>query len=135
MKLIVRNTITGLIPLFPSDFDQKRKLKLGVDYEADIKLPRNYPFLKKFMALINLGCENSSLDMPHETYRKYMTIKAGYYNAYSTPKDIYYEAMSISFSSMPEEEFQEVYSRVLDKIIEDIGSTKEEIEKQLIDFM
>ena len=135
MKLIVRNTITGLIPLFPSDFDQKRKLKLGVDYEADIKLPRNYPFLKKFMALINLGCENSSLDMPHETYRKYMTIKAGYYNAYSTPKGVYYEAMSISFSSMHEDEFQEVYYRVLDKIIEDIGSTKDEIEKQLIDFM
>ena len=135
MKLILRNTISGLIPLFPSDFDEKRKLKLGVDYEAEIKMPRNYPFLKKFMALINLGCENSSLDMPHNTYRKYMTIKAGYYNAYSTPKGVYYEPMSISFASMPEEEFQEVYSRVLDKIIEDIGSTREEIEQQLINFM
>ena len=127
--------LTGLVPLYPSDYDQKRKLKLGTDYECEIKLPRNYLFLKKFMALINLGCENSSLDMPHETYRKYMTIKAGYYNAYQTSKGVYYEAMSISFASMQEGEFQEVYSRVLDEIIKDIGSTSEEIEKELINFM
>ena len=121
--------------MYPSDFDQKRKLKLGCDYEAEIKLPRNYPFLKKFMALINIGCENSSLNMPFDTYRKYMTIKSGYYNAYETPKGVYYEAMSLSFASMPEEEFQDVYSRVLDKIIEDIGCTSEDIETQLINFM
>ena len=135
MKLLLRNTLQGLNPIYPSDFDQKRKLKLGVEYEADIKLPRNYPFLKKFMALINLGCENSSLNMPAETYRKYMTIKAGFYNAYQTSKGVYYEAMSISFSSMEEEEFQDVYSRVLDKIIEDIGADKKDIEEMLIEFM
>lgn len=135
MKLFLRNTISGLIPLYPSDFDEKRKLKLGVDYEADIVHPRNMGFHKKFMAMVNIGCENSSLNMPFDTYRRYMTIKAGYFKAYETPKGIYYEALSLSFSSMPQEKFEEVYSRVLDKIIEDIGSDKETIEKQLIDFM
>lgn len=135
MKLLLLNTISGLIPLFPSDYSEKKKLTLGETYEADIKHPRNYEFLKKFMALINVGCENSKLQMPAETYRKYMTIKAGYFHAYQTQKGIYYEAMSLSFASMDEGTFQEVYSRVLDKIIEDIGCTSEEIEKQLISFM
>jgi hypothetical protein len=36
---------------------------------------------------------------------------------------------------MEQDEFENVYSRVLDKIIEDIGLTKPEIEKQLINFM
>lgn len=135
MKLLLQNTIGGLIPLYPSDQQEKRKLKLGEIYEADVVHPRNYEFLKKFMALINVGCENSKLNMPPETYRKYMTIKAGYFNAYQTLKGIYYEAMSLSFASMDEGIFQEVYSRVLDKIIEDIGCISKEIEQQLINFM
>ena len=133
--MLLQNTLSGLVPLYPSDYLEKCKLKLGEIYEADIKHPRNYEFLKKFMALINVGCENSRLNMPFDTYRKYMTIKAGYFNAYQTPKGIYYEAMSLSFASMDEGTFQEVYSRVLDKIIEDIGCTSAEIEKMLISFM
>lgn len=135
MKLLLRNTISGLVPLYPSDMDEKRKLKLGHDYEAEIKNPRNIGFHRKFFSLINVGHENSKLDMPMDTYRKYITMKAGYFKAYNTPKGTYYEPESISFSNMSQDQFEEVYSRVLDKIIEDIGATKEDIEKQLIDFM
>ena len=135
MKLLVRNTISGLVPLYPADMDEKRKLKLGHDYEVEVTNPRNIGFHKKFFALLNLGHENTSLEMPFETYRKYLTIKAGYFNAYQTPKGLFYEAQSISFSSMSQDQFEEVYSRVLDKIIEDIGSTKEEVERALISFM
>ena len=42
---------------------------------------------------------------------------------------------SISFAKMNEEQFQEVYQRVLDVIIEDIGADKETIEKQLMSFL
>jgi hypothetical protein len=135
MELYCRNTLTGLVPLYPSDQDEKRKLKLGNDYKVVITNPRNLGFHKKFMALINIGCENSKLDMPFDTYRRYMTIKAGYFTAYSTPKGVYYEPMSISFASMTQDEFEEVYSRVLDRVIDDIGVTSDEIEKQLINFM
>jgi hypothetical protein len=36
---------------------------------------------------------------------------------------------------MSQDQFEEVYSRVLDKIIEDIGTTKDVVEKQLINFI
>jgi hypothetical protein len=135
MKLLCRNTIQGLVPLYPSDFDEKRKLKLGQDYQVEVTNPRNVGFHRKFFAMLNVGHENTSLDMPFETYRKYMTVKAGFFTAYQTPKGIYYDPDSISFSSMSQDEFEEVYSRVLDKVIEDIGIDKEDIEKQLINFM
>jgi hypothetical protein len=135
MKLLLRNTLSGLIPLYPSDYDEKRKLKLGQDYEVWIKNPRNIGFHRKFFALINIGHENTSLDMPFETYRKYIIMKAGFFKSYQTPKGIFYEPDSISFSNMEQEQFEDVYSRVLDKIIEDIGTTKQEIEQQLISFM
>ena len=135
MKIFLRNTLHGLIPLYPSDYNEKRKLKLGQDYECDVRNPRNVGFHRKFFALLNVGHENTQLNMPFDTYRKYMIIKAGYFDAYETPKGLFYDARSISFASMEEDEFEELYSRVLDKIIGDIGLTSQEIENQLINFM
>jgi hypothetical protein len=135
MKIICRNTISGLVPLYPSDQDEKRKLKLGNDYLCEIVNPRNLGFHRKFFALLNIGHENTNLDMPFDTYRKYILMKAGYFKAYDTPKGTFYDAESISFTNKSQDQFEEIYSRVLDKIIKDIGSTSEEIEKQLINFM
>jgi hypothetical protein len=135
MKLFVKNTISGLVPLYPADLDQKKHLKLGMEYEVNIKHPRNIGFHKKFFALINIGHENTSLDMPFDTYRRYVTMKAGYFKTYTTNKGTYYEAESISFAAMDQATFEEVYSRVLDIIIADIGATKEDIENVLINFM
>ena len=95
MKILLQNTINGLVPLYPSDYDKKRELKLGETYEADIKRPRNIGHHKKFFALINLGWENTSLELPFEVYRKYIIMKAGYVVTYKTPKGVLYEAESI----------------------------------------
>lgn len=135
MKILLRNTISGLMPIYPSDWDSKKKLKLGEDYEADIKMPRNYQFHKKLFALFNLGCQNSKMDIPFDVYRKIMTVRAGFFTAYQTDKGVYYEPDSLSFTAKDEAQIEEVYSRVMDAIISDIGSTSEEIEKALIEFM
>jgi len=135
MKLWLHNTIAGLLPLYPSDQDEKRKLKVGQDYEADLRLPRNIQFHKKAFALFNIGHQNTSLELPFDVYRKIMTMRAGYFKAYQTGKGIYYEADSLAFGSMDQATFEDVYSRVLDEIIKDIGSTREDVEQQLINFM
>jgi hypothetical protein len=135
MEIYLRNTLTGLIPLYPMDHDEKRKLKLGKDYLAKITLPRNLGFHKKFFALFNIAYQNSRLDMSEKAYRHYLTIKAGYYTAYQTPKGVYYEPDSISFDSMEQDDFEAFYQRFLDKVIEEIGCTSAEIELQLIEFM
>ncbi|KKM61903.1 hypothetical protein LCGC14_1526970, partial [marine sediment metagenome] len=59
LKFFCQNTEAGLIPLYPSDLDEKKKLKKNKVYSCEIKFERNYEFLKKFMALIRVGCENS----------------------------------------------------------------------------
>ena len=135
MRLFCQNTMTGLVPLYDSDFDEKRKLKIGVVYECDVKHPRNYRFLKKFMALIKLGCYNSKMDLPFDVYREVVTMRAGFVEIHDTGTGLHYRPKSISFASMDEGQFQDVYSRVMDVIIRDIGSTTEEIEKQVLSFM
>jgi hypothetical protein len=134
MKLLVKNTTTGLIPLFPSDLDEKRKLKIGREYEVEIKHPRNIGHHRKFFALLNLAHDNTSLEMPFDTYRKYLVMKAGYFDVFKTPRGDFYDAKSISFASMPQDEFEELYSRVLDVIIQDLGCTEEEVTENLINF-
>lgn len=135
MKLYVKNTSAGLIPLYPEDLDVKKRLKKDTVYEVTIRQPRNYEFHKKFFALIKVGHENTSLEMPFDTYRKYCIMKAGYFNFYETPKGLLYEAESISFGNMSEDKFQEVYSRVIDVIIKDIGADQQTIENELINFL
>jgi hypothetical protein len=127
--------VNGLLPLYPADLEEKKKLKIGEIYKAKIVNPRNYEFHKKFMALINVGHQNTKLEMPFDSYRRYVTIKAGFFNSYVTDKGTYFEAESISFANMEQDKFEEVYSRVIDVIIKDINVTQEMIEKVLASFM
>ena len=79
MKITVRNTINGLVPLYSSDLEEKRKLKIGEKYQGEVKRPRNYQFNKKFFALLNIGWETTDVEMPFDTYRRWVTMRAGIY--------------------------------------------------------
>jgi hypothetical protein len=135
MVITVRNTINGLVPLYSSDLDEKRKLKIGETYQVEVKRPRNYQFHKKFFALLNIGWENTDVEMPFDTYRRWVTMRAGFYKVYHTPKGELYEPESIAFSNMDDDTFSEVYERVLSIILKDTGADKPDVEMMLNDFL
>jgi hypothetical protein len=135
VKITVRNTINGLVPLYSSDLDEKRKLKIGETYQVEVKRPRNYQFHKKFFALLNIGWENTDVEMPFDTYRRWVTMRAGFYKVYHTPKGELYEPESIAFSNMDDDTFSDVYERVLNIILKDTGAEKPDVEAMLIDFL
>ena len=135
MKITVRNTINGLVPLYSSDLDEKRKLKIGETYQVEVKRPRNYQFHKKFFALLNIGWENTDVEMPFDTYRRWVTMRAGFYKVYHTPRGELYEPESIAFSNMDDDTFSEVYERVLSIILKDTGADKPDVEMMLNDFL
>jgi hypothetical protein len=136
MDINLLNTARGLQPLYDEDFDEKKKLKVGEVYRAKIVRPRNIKFHRKFFALIKIGHENTkSVEMPLDAYRKYAIMKSGFIDLYATPKGTLILPKSIAFDSMTEDEFEQVYNKVLDFIIKDTEATKEDIENNLIDFM
>ena len=135
MVITVRNTINGLVPLYSSDLEEKRKLKIGETYQVEVKRPRNYQFHKKFFALLNIGWENTDVEMPFDTYRRWVTMRAGFYKVYHTPKGELYEPESIAFSNMDDDTFSEVYERVLSIILKDTGADKPDVEMMLNDFL
>jgi len=118
-----------------SDYESIGKLKNNTIYKIVATQPRNYEFHKKFMALCNLYFQNQDCFINFDHCRKWLTMKAGFYEEIKTPNGVMFEPVSIKFASMDELEFKEVYSKVLDVVFKELGSTKEDIEQELINFM
>lgn len=143
MKLCLRNTEHGLLPLYDSDLHEKKKLKLGEDYECEIHKARNIQFHKKFFALIKCVWLNlpEHLDemYPHpEVLRKALTIEAGFYNVYYLLDGTEIrEAQSIAFDNMDQSQFEEVYNKVMDIILKKIltCNTASEINPEILSFL
>ena len=123
MKLLLQNTPVGLVPLYDSDFDEKRKLKPGQVYQADIKVVRNLQFHRKMWAMLNtawalLPEKTQQGFRSFEGFRAYLLVSAGFYETYYSPrlKEFVEIPRSMSFASMDDAEFSDCYERVKDVI-------------------
>lgn len=124
MRIYCRVTDNGLVPMYDSDLEEKRRLKIGTDVLCDIKKPRNYKFHKKFFALIRLTFDN----LPHNIqdilgiYSEAdmllsLKIDLGISSIVSiSGRDVYREG-SISFAAMDEAEFEGFYNRCVNMIL------------------
>ena len=143
MKLNLLNTAHGLVPIGDNDFDEKKKLRIGQVYQADVKVPRNYPFLKKAFALLNAAWElmderQQAAWRSKEGFRAYLTVAAGFYDVYYNPRlQTFVELPSSwSFDSMSGDEFNGLYDRMKDVIFSVLGDkiTEEIFERVLSNF-
>ena len=144
MKLHLLNTSQGLKPCYDEDFEEKKKLKIGEVYSVDIKLARNYEFLQKYHKLISIAWEYQNEKVQahfkdsKEKFRESVQIAAGYTETfYSIDKKEWLEkAKSISFESMKEEDFIDLYESVKDILfkifLKDIS--EENFMRNLINF-
>lgn len=122
MKLLLLNTPTGLKPLYDADFDEKRKLRLGEVYSAEVKLARNIQFHRKYFALINTAWEylNEATTVHFggniEAFRKCVEVAAGHCDrVYHLASKSWLEVpKSIAFDKMDEAAFGDLYERVKD---------------------
>lgn len=107
----------------------------GEVIEIEAKLPRNSRFHRKFFALLNLGFEHWEPGRKHKQYkgmpvaknfdhfRKEVTILAGFYEqTFDLDGNMKLEAKSISFASMEDDEFEAVYSAVLNVLLDKVFS-------------
>lgn len=143
MRLLVVNTPRGLVPCGDDDYDQKRKLRLGETYSVEVRVARNVDFHRKYFALIAYAWEylnekELARFKSKDNFRKYLEISAGHCEVIFHPRlqEFVEIPKSISFGSMDNAEFSELYERVKDVIFSIIGNrvTREEFERILIDF-
>lgn len=135
MKIFMKRTQMGLTPMYDSDHESLKKIAFGKEVVCDVKIPRNYEFHKKFMALLNLAFQNQDRYENFEHLRYVYTLKAGFFEEIATDKGVVFKPKSISFAKMDELEFSDLYNRMVDVVIKEIGADREMIESELINFM
>lgn len=137
------NTPTGLLPVGDDSYDEKKKLKLGQIYNAEIKVSRNIKFHNKYFSLINLAWEylperTSNGFRTKENFRKYVEVASGWCDLFYSPKLKQWVEIpkSISFASMDETAFRDFYDKVKAVIFRIIGKyvTEDEFDQYLSQF-
>lgn len=128
-------------------------IRVGVGVSVEAKRARNYLFHCKFFKLLELAFDiwhptekqykSEPIAKNFERFREDILIMAGHYDAvFSIDGHIRFTAKSISFASMDEDAFQEVYRSVLtvvwDKILREANYASpdevEEIVNQLLHY-
>lgn len=122
-----------LVPCYESDREKMDRVKDIVS--VDIKVPRNLMFHRKFFALLNLAFENQERYDSMEVFRPIMIMKAGFYEEVKTDKGLVFLPKSISFAKMDDMEFEELYSKMINVVIKEIGATEDDIMGELGNFM
>lgn len=124
MEIYCQVTQQGLIPLYDSDLEQKRRLKTGSTVLCRISKPRNLRFHKKFFALLRLTFDNlpehlhASLGIySEEDMLMSVKIDLGLTTVVRIAgRDVLREG-SISFAAMDETEFDGFYHRTVNLIL------------------
>jgi len=145
-KVLMLRTSTGaLVPLNDEEAEQLRRIKSGAVVECDIVNKRNPMFHRKFFKLLDIAFDAWS-EIDHgavyyqgqrvrpnkERFRKDITILAGFYEAVTNLKgEVRLEPKSISFSNMTQDEFEELYSAVVDVVLSRILSARGYDEERL----
>lgn len=123
---MVKSPSGSLVPAFEDDLEKLRKIRAGASVRCEISQPRNPGFHRRFFALIKFLFDIWSETLPPMQYkgqevqpsidrfRKDLTILAGRYTAhYNIRGECRLEADSISFASMSQEEFEKLYSEII----------------------
>lgn len=132
----------GFKPLGSDDSELMKKIPLGSVIEAEFSKKRNPLFHRKFFALLNLAYEYWSPPEADwrgfkavknfDVFREQVTILAGFREVtYSLDGSVKVKAKSISFASMDDSEFEQVYTKVLDVIWNKVLNTVFEDKRQL----
>jgi hypothetical protein len=141
---MVRLPTGGFAPATDEDAEAIRKIKAGSMVRCEVKQIRNYKFLQKWFTLAKYAFDIWSDTLEPQEYkgvpvepnfdrfRKDLIILTGRFDAvYNARGDVRVEAKSISFASMSEQEFEQLYSEtinvILKKILNSTAMTEDEL--------
>ena len=150
MDLTLVKTMSGLAPGDQATADYLARVKLGAVLHGSFAKARNPALHRRYFALLNLafdlwspGPVTSAHGTPQKNFDRFradLTIMAGYYEVViRVDGSTRIEPKSISFASMGQDEFETLYSRTIDVILQKIltGYHREDVEemvRRVLDF-
>lgn len=134
MELLLLKTQQGaFLPATEVEADKMRRFKVGGIVRADVAQMRNAAFFRKWWALVKIAFDawseepraleykGEAVQPTFDRFRKDLTVLAGYYIAtYNILGEVCLEAKSISFANMQEDEFEGLFSKTIDVVLQKI---------------
>lgn len=129
MDLVLAKAANGaLMPVDQQSIEAIAKLKLGQGVKVSIKRIRNLGHHRKMFSLLNLAYEaweppaqqykGEAVQKNFDSFRNDIVILAGYGEAsYNLRGEVRVRAKSMAFGSMSQEEFEALYSAVINVIL------------------
>lgn len=131
-ELVLAKTAGGaLVPLDQQGVEFLAKLKAGAGVTVSIKRHRNPGHHRKFFALLNLAFDawepqgkeykGEPVQKNFDQFRNDVVVLAGFYESGITLRgETRLVAKSISFANMDQAEFDQLYSKVIDVVLQRI---------------
>lgn len=133
-EAFVKRKLSSLVPIDGISEEAIRQIPSGEIVRIKWSRARNPQFHRKYFALLKASFELQDHFDNIETFRFWLTLKSGYFDAIVTPNGkTIFKPKSISFASMGQDEFEELYQRTIDVIIKEFGVTREDVER-VLDF-
>ncbi|MDO4163976.1 MAG: DUF1367 family protein [Bacteroides sp.] len=144
MDIFCKVTPYGLVPLYDTDLDMKKRLKVGRIVKCRVSNPRNYEFHKKFFALVRLTFDNLPTPLAEywnvrseEDMLRRFKRDLGYFTSTLNERgEREIEYQSISFASMEQHEFERFYDQCIDLVLHQYikGIDKEDLINEIERF-
>ena len=146
MEIVLKKLAGVLAPINEVEAVKLKSFKVGEGVRCKVTRIRNYEFLKKYFALLNLAYDyweppqNFVGEKNFERFRKDVIILAGFYSQYvRVDGSTRIEPKSIAFGSMSEDEFADLYTKTIDAIVKHVlpqfsGDELREIARAIEDF-
>ncbi len=143
MDIYCKVTPLGLVPLYDSDHEEKKRLREGDVVKCKVTRPRNYKFHKKFFALVRLTFDNlpesicNALGVRNEDdMLRLIKYDLGLFDVFQVGDKTVVSLNSISFAAMDNTEFEKFYNRTIDLVLSKYlrGNTREELIEEITHF-
>lgn len=152
MKMSLIVTTTGYTPADEEAIAIRRKYhKAGALVTADVKVPRNGKFQRKYFALMHMAFDyweqptdreykGRPIEKNFERFRHDVTIMAGFYEAvWNLRGEMRLEPKSVAFDRMAEEDFDTLYNATIDVLLKMVldakGFSRADVDKMVSDIM
>lgn len=125
MDIFCKVSPYGLVPLYDSDLELKKRLRIGSVVRCKVSNPRNYEHHKKFFALVRLTFENLpallvqkwNIRNEQDMLRRFKRDLGYFTNTINEYGEREIEYLSISFAAMQQFEFEQFYNQCIDLVL------------------
>lgn len=133
MQVLTMRVPAGFVPADDEAREDLKHFPVGSVARLEFKLMRNYGFHKKYFALVDLGFQYFAEGCPQQeykgkpvlpnrdTFRRDLAIMAGFFHpVWKVNGEMRVEADSISFASMSQETFEQLYDATIRVLLDKV---------------